>query len=82
MPLISLLINKLSGRVDVDVDPDLFTLYGNGRVLTLNTFVYAHADSRDLKILAVGDNIEASKSAKKPDLFGPNSVVPPIVGRR
>ena len=67
--MLGLILNKLTGRITVDVSPDAFVFLKGNRMVTLATHLYLYRDEGRWHILGIGEEFEGSEGCIKVGLF-------------
>lgn len=67
------LLNKLSGRVRVEISPDVFTFPKGSKSSAVGTFLYLDNTREQVRILSIGECFEGSERCVRVELFTPDS---------
>lgn len=67
--MLTYIFNKISGKVTIDITPELIVFTRRGRSISIPTFLYLYDDNGTYKILGIGEDFEGSSSCLRVELF-------------
>lgn len=67
--MLTTIINKLTGKITIDITPEMFIFSWRGRSISIETFLYLFNENEKYKILGIGENFEGSDTCHRIDLF-------------